>query len=179
MADRKVILYIASSVDGYIARKNGDVDWLSIVEAENEDYGYKAFYQTIDTVLIGRKTYEQVLTFGDFPYRQKACYVFSSKSQTNTDDVQFVDGDIVSLVNDMKNKAGKDIWLVGGSKLIESFMSYDLIDEYIISVIPMILGEGIPLFENCNPQHLKLVDTISYDSGLVQMHYTTTSNSID
>lgn len=171
MADRKVILYIASSLDGYIARKNGDVDWLSIVEAESEDYGYKAFYQTIDTVLLGRKTYEQVLTFGDFPYRQKACYVFSSTSQSNTDDVQFINSDIVSFVNDLKKREGKDIWLVGGSELTKTFMTHDLIDEYIISIIPMILGEGIPLFANCGSQHLKLIDTKRYASGLVQLHY--------
>lgn len=179
MADRKVILYIATSVDGYIARKNGDINWLSIVETENQDYGYEAFYQTIDTVLLGRKTYEQVLTFGDFPYCEKDCYVFSSKSQTNTDYVQFADGDIVNFVDDLKKKEGKDIWLVGGSKLIKSFMSYDLIDEYIISMIPMILGEGIPLFKNCGSQHLKLLDIKRYTIGLVQLHYTRISNSLD
>ncbi|PAB60346.1 dihydrofolate reductase family protein [Anaeromicrobium sediminis] len=172
MTNRKVILYIAESIDGHIARRNGEVDWLSIVEAENEDYGYEEFYQTIDTILMGRKTYEQVLSFGEFPYKGKKCYVFSSKKQSETENVQFIDDDVLNFIKNLKNEEGKDIWIVGGSELIESFILRDLIDEYIVSIIPIILGEGIPLFKSSKISHnLKLIDVKKYPTGLVQVHY--------
>ena len=171
MTNRKVILYIATSVDGFIARENGDIDWLSNVQEGSEDYGYEQFYDRVDTVVMGRKTYEQVLTFGDFPYKGKECYVFSSSKRNKNQDVQFVCENAADFINGVKKKEGKDIWLVGGAKLIESFMIYDLIDEYIISVTPIILGKGIALFSGKVSSHLELVDSKKYTSGLVQIHY--------
>lgn len=169
---RKVVLYIATSLDGYIARANGDVDWLSIVEDEQEDYGYNDLYHSIDTALMGRKTYEQILQFGEFPYKGKRCYVISTQDIENTDDVIFVHNDVGDFLRSLTNEVGSNIWLIGGAELIKYFYENDLIDEYIISIIPVVLGEGIPLFIGCRKeQKLELTYTETYASGLVQVHY--------
>ena len=168
----KIILYIATSLDGFIARKNGSVDWLSPYEKSGEDYGYKEFYDSVGTVVMGNTTYKQALTFGE-SYKDKNCFVFSRKTNKNKkNNVTFVNGDVKKFVNELNLKNGKNIWLVGGASIIDEFLKLDLIDEFIISIIPILLGEGIPLFKGDNVEsQLKLLNVKSYDSGLVQVHY--------
>ena len=167
--DKKIVLYIACSLDGYIARKTGDVDWLFT----DQDYGYSEFYKTIGTIIMGNTTYKQVLSFGDFPYKNTDCFVFSrSQNETRDENVVFVDDDVRHFVENLTLKNNKKIWLLGGGMMINEFLTYDLIDEFIISIQPILLGKGIPLFkENFNEKQLKLLDIKSYDSGLVQVHY--------
>jgi dihydrofolate reductase len=169
---RKVILFIASSLDGYIARTSGAVDWLFTVN-ENQDYGYADFLASIDTVLMGRRTYEQVLSFGEFPYKGIQCFVFSRTHGGKRDEhVTFISDNIESFVKGLKNGTGKNIWLVGGSEVIQFFMSHDLIDEFIISVHPIILGDGIPLFRAPLPtKMLSFKKCRAFDTGLVQLTY--------
>ena len=169
---RNVILYIAMSLDGYIARKNGDVDWLEGDDSEPEaDIGYDGFYTSIDTVIMGRKTYDQVLTFGDYPYRGTRGYVYTSEKRESNEDVTFTDEDAGELIARLRDEPGKDIWLVGGAEIIDDFMKKDLIDEYFIAIIPCILGEGIPLFKAGNPEtRLKLLKTGSVN-GIAMLHY--------
>ncbi|MEG4212327.1 dihydrofolate reductase family protein [Microcoleus sp. S13_B4] len=165
---RKVVLFIASSLDGYIARSNGDIDWLFT----DQNYGYSKFLNSIDTVLMGRKTYEQVLTFGEYPYQEKKSYVFTKNLDFQaTSDVEMAT-DLEIFVNDLRLLEGKNIWLVGGSLLIRDFLNQNFVDELILSVHPVILGEGIPLFVNpINTTVLQLTGCQTYSSGMVQLSY--------
>lgn len=173
--ERKIVLYIAMSLDGYIARSNGAVDWLSgqgeVLEIDN---GYEEFYSTIDTVVMGRITYEQVineLSPNIWVYEGKKCYVFTEKEYEYNEKVEFTSESIVEFVSDIKSELGKDIWLVGGGKLIHEFINKNLIDKYIITIIPTILGEGIPLFIKENSEiKLKLIENKSID-GMVELTY--------
>ncbi|WP_346888763.1 dihydrofolate reductase family protein [Clostridium sp. UBA1056] len=173
--ERKIVLYIAMSLDGYIARSNGAVDWLSgqgeVLEIDN---GYEEFYSTIDTVVMGRITYEQVineLSPNIWVYEGKKCYVFTEKEYEDNEKVEFTSESIVEFVSDIKGGLGKDIWLVGGGKLIHEFINKNLIDKYIITIIPTILGEGIPLFIKENSEiKLKLIENKNID-GMVELTY--------
>ncbi len=162
----KIILYIASSLDGYIARENGDVDWLPI----NTDSGYDNFYKSIDTVIMGKKTYDQILTFGDYPYKGKKSYVFTrNDSLTMDENVEFA-SNVEEFSRNLVSSKG-NIWLVGGSELFSAFLEHKLVDEIILSIIPTVLGKGIPLFQNINQEaNLKLIKTTEY-SGFVELTY--------
>jgi dihydrofolate reductase len=166
---REIVLFSASSLDGYIARKNGDIDWLFT----DGDYGYQDFYDSIDTTLTGHNTYKQVQYFDEFPYPNKTNYIFGK--QTNLEDenpVIFVSEDIINFVTLLKRERGKRIWLVGGGKLNATLWNADLIDEIILSVHPTVLGEGIPLFAGAPKEKaLRLKQTQSFDSGLLQIIY--------
>ena len=164
---RKIILYIASSLDGFIARENGDIDWLP----ENTSSGYDEFYKTIDTVVMGKKTYEQVLTFGEYPYKDKKSYVFTRKNdQTKDGNTEFV-SDIDKFVKENISNSGKNIWLVGGAEIISPFLNRGFVDEIILSIIPIVLGKGIPLFKNIQKEiKLELIKTTEYDI-LVELCY--------
>lgn len=147
-SERSLILYIAMSLDGFIAERNGSVDWLPEREG---DFGYSDFYKTIDTLIMGRTTYDQILSFGiEWPYAGKKCYVFTNRDHPCDPNTEFLTGDILSFVHNLKSKPGKNIWLVGGAALANTFMEYFLIDEYWVAVIPVILGDGVRLFRDGN-----------------------------
>ena len=163
---RKIILFIASSLDGYIARENGDIDWLP----ENTASGYDDFIKSVDTVIMGKTTYDQVLTFGDYPYKDKKSFVFTRTDQNKDENIEFV-SDVEKFVKDGFPGTGENIWLVGGEQIITSFLKQEGVDEIIISVIPVLLGKGIPLFKNMeNEIKLELIKTKKYDR-LVDLHY--------
>jgi len=170
---RKVVLYIAQSLDGFIARENNDISWLSVVERDNEDYGYETFIKTVDTVFMGRKTYEKVLSFGiEFPHKGKTCYVLSKSSVGADENVRYFGGNIEALIAKIKRENGKDIFIDGGSEVVRAFRDHDLIDEYVVSIIPILLGKGIRLFKETDTENnLKLLESKAYDSGLVQLKY--------
>lgn len=149
MHNRKVILYIAMSLDGYIAREDGSIDWLDALEMTEEDTTYEDFYQMIDTVVLGRKTFDQIqneLSPEVYPYEGVRSFVMTSKVQENSGNIYFVDKDIRTLIKKIKHEPGKNIWIVGGNSIIQPLVKENLIDEYIIAVVPTILGSGIPLF---------------------------------
>jgi dihydrofolate reductase len=150
---RKITLYIAESLDGYIARENGQIDWLTPFEGRGEDYGYSEFIGTVDTVVMGRATYDQVKTFGDFPYKGKTCYVLSRALKGRDEHVEFIGGDVFAWVRRLKAQPGAGIWLVGGARAAEAFFRERLIDEYILSIVPVVLGAGIPLGARTMPLH--------------------------
>lgn len=170
---RKLLLYIATSIDGYIAASDGSVGWLDEVpHPEGEDYGYAEFYAGIDTTLMGNATYQQVLGFGDFPYQGKENYVFSRQSYPNTEHVQFLQHDPAAFVNSLKHKTGGDIWLVGGGMLNTVMLDAGLIDEILLFQMPMVLGSGIALFPNAKQTPpLKLLRSSSHTSGVTLLHY--------
>jgi len=169
----RTILYIASSLDGYIARANGDIDWLSVVDGEETDYGYAEFYAGVDAIAVGSRTYEQVLSFGEWPYPGRQVYVFTHRHlERATPDVSLTEQPPSEFIHGLDRAGVRTLWLAGGGGLIASFMQHRLIDEYIISIIPAVLGDGIPLFKNPLPRHhLELVRSTNYPAGLVQLHY--------
>lgn len=174
MYKRKVILYISMSLDGFIATKDDDLSFLSIVEKEGEDYGYAVFSEQIDTYIVGRKTYDKVIELvGHFPAaKDYDCYVITRQHIPNEKNITFYNGDIVELVEKLKAQEGKHIYCDGGGEIVKLLMDDDLIDEYIVSVIPTILGDGKRLFiGNTTSRNLKLISTKKYDTGLVQLSY--------
>jgi len=162
----KIIVYIATSLDGYIAREDGSIDWLP----ESAESGYDAFYKSIDAVIMGKTTYDQVLTFGEYPYKDKKSFVFTTTNQKKNENVEFV-SDVNKFVKDGFNGMGKNIWLVGGAQIITSFLKQKAVDEIIVTIIPVILGKGLPLFKNTgNEIKLELIKTKKY-AQLVDLHY--------
>ncbi|MGG4480294.1 dihydrofolate reductase family protein [Paenibacillus illinoisensis] len=157
----KVVLYIAMSLDGYIARKDGSVDWLFDVEGDGGDSGYAAFYQTIGTVVMGRTTYEDVLKLSeDFPYADRPTYVLSRSEQPPALHVQFTTEPVESLIPRLQQASDADLWIVGGGQLVQAVMDKRLLHEMEVAIIPKILGEGIPLFpEGIVPSNLKMMGT--------------------
>lgn len=149
---RKVILFIAQTLDGYIAKPDGKIDFLldeRFTSGETADREYQKLTKHVDTVVMGRKTYDQVvneLAPNDYPYADFDNYIMTTHPTTSADNIHFVDGDVVQLIRDLRNQSGKDIWIIGGSSVIAPLVNSDLIDTYEIGVIPIVLGKGIPLF---------------------------------
>ena len=172
---RKVKLYIAQSVDGKIARLNGTVDWLEEYPLpKNEDYGYEPFCKSVDTVIMGHNTYRQLLSFDiDYPYPNMENFVFTRNKAHNTDKhVQFISNHHTEFVNQLKRKEGKAIWLIGGAQINTLFYQHNLIDEIILFVIPVLIGEGIPLFDPpISDFNMKLYSSKLYSNGVVEYRY--------
>jgi dihydrofolate reductase len=167
---RKIVLFIATSLDGFIAGIDGDTDWLYT----EGDFGYSEFYDTIDTILMGHNTYKFLLQFDIFPYPDKQNYVFThTEKQADHKPVNFITGDVAGFVKALKNEAGANIWLVGGSQINSILLNENLIDEMIISVHPIVLGQGISLFKERSLTNMafKLVQSKVFDKGLVQLTY--------
>ena len=171
--NRKVILYIAMSLDGFIAKSDGDISFLSQVEQEGEDYGYSAFTETVDTIILGRKTYDKILSMGfDAYYGDRSAFVLTRSPHPGTDKITFYSGSLPELISSLKGQTGKHIYCDGGAKTVNRLLQDKLIDELIISIIPVLLGDGIRLFGQSFPeQKLQLVSSKSFEKGLVQLHY--------
>lgn len=172
---RKVILYIAMSLDGYIADKRGDVQWLAGDGTAPENQGsYPRFYETIDTVVLGYTTYHQIkteLSPDKWMYEGKQSVVLTHREKTSTKEIVFTDESIADLINRLKAQSGKDIWICGGASIVNQLIKLYLIDRYHITVIPTVLGGGIPLFEQLETEiKLRLVKTEEYN-GMVDLVY--------
>ncbi len=174
MSDRKVILYIASSLDGYIAKPNDDLSFLNAVHKEGEDYGYARFESGIDTVILGRKTYDWVMgQVSEFPHKDKETYIITRTQKPSEGKLHYHSGDLASLIGELKAKEGKDIFCDGGAEIVNLLLQQKLIDEIILSIIPVLLGNGTRLFQTGFPeQNLALISSESFDTGLIQLHYT-------
>ncbi|MBL7967153.1 MAG: dihydrofolate reductase [Prolixibacteraceae bacterium] len=171
--ERKLCLFIAMSLDGYIAKPDGDISFLDEMNQEGEDYGYKAYIETVDTVLLGRKTYDKILSMGvESPYGERDVYVVTRTPRENSGKTTFYSGDLKELVTTLKSKPGKNIYCDGGAEIISQLLHENLIDEMTVSFIPVLLGEGIRLFSgNFQEKKLKLTGSKSFEKGLVQLHY--------
>ena len=174
---RKVILGVAVSLDGYIEGPNGEYDWCFT----DQDYGLSAFLKRVDTIFIGRKSYELMLSMGEnagggFPKMKE--YVFSTTLEAVKEGVNLVRGDIKAEVEKIRHEQGKDIWLYGGAALTTSLMNLNLVDELFLAVHPIILGSGKPLFNNILQRvHLQLSESKTYSTGLVSLTYTLNKNT--
>ena len=171
---RKVIVHIATSVDGYIARSGGDLEWLTTRPAPKGFYGMDAFMKSVDTKVLGRKTYEVSLRMGAKFDSQGRTIVFSHHPPPADapSGVEFVNGAIGPFVSHLREHPGKDIWLMGGGELIASFLDEHAIDEFVITVAPVFIGDGIPLIARRHrhvPLDLQSVE--SFEDGVVQLHY--------
>lgn len=170
---RPFILYIAMSLDGYIAKPNDDLSFLSLVQQDGEDYGYHAFIQSVDTVILGRKTYDWVMSqVPEFPHADKNTYVITRTPKPDIGKTTFYTGNLKELVSKLKQEDGQAIYCDGGAEIVNELLKEQFIDEFIISVIPILLGEGKRLFKDGQPeQALQLISVQSFDKGLVQLHY--------
>jgi dihydrofolate reductase len=179
----KVVLYIAASIDGYIARENGAVDWLDLVAVEGEDYGYAAFYDSVDALIMGSKTYEevvQVLSPGSWPYPGKFSHVLSSRQlATGNPEIVVTSQPLEDVVADLQANGKEMIWLVGGGALVAAMLAKDLIDEIMLFIIPLTLGSGLPLFPPTRQEEksFELVEVKGYQSGVVQVRYRKQQNA--
>lgn len=172
---RKIILYIASSLDGYIADSNGSVAWLDeIPNPDKSDYGYAGFYDSIDTVVMGNKTYQQVLGFGiGNPYEGKKMYVLSRNMPLVQDrHAEFISQNIPEFLAELKKANGKNIWCVGGGEINALLLNDHLIDEIKIFIMPVVLGSGIPLTSSLKAKiNLELIHQTAFKSGVVELVY--------
>ena len=173
MPRRKIIVNIATSADGYVARKDGNLDWLTKRPAPKGFYGLPKFARSVDAKILGRKTYEVSVKLCASFKADDVHYVFSRKPPISAPTgVKFVTEPIRSFVERIRKQPGKNIWMMGGGGIIGSFLDEDGIDEFIISVVPTFIGEGIPLIA---PWHrdvpLKLRSSQEFPDGVVQLHY--------
>jgi dihydrofolate reductase len=162
-------VYIATSLDGYIARPDGRLDWLSAFEQSGEDYGYKAFFGSVDALVIGRKTYDVVLGFERWPYEDKRCVVVTHAPPPAKHGETFHSGPLELLLGQLSSQGVRRVYVDGGA-LIRSFLADDLIDDVTLSVIPVLLGAGLPLFGGVE-RRMTFVSSRSFPSGLVQLSY--------
>jgi dihydrofolate reductase len=172
---RKLSVFIATSLDGYIAKPNDDLSFLKSVEKEGEDYGYAEFTATIDTIILGRKTYDYVLKeIGSSHYDngERNVFVITRTEKPAIGKTMFYTGNLTELVQRLKSGSGKNIYCDGGAEIINELLKNDLIDEFIISVIPILVGNGTRLFKDGRPeQQLELLSAKTFDTGLTQLHY--------
>lgn len=167
----KVSIYIASSIDGYIARKDGNLDWLHYGHTGDEDYGFKKFTSTIDAVIMGKNTYEVVAGFDEWAYKDKRVIVLSNTLDKIRKEAELFSGQLTELLAKLHAENIKHIWIDGGIT-VSRFLEAGLVDDITVSIIAMVLGSGIPLFSTMNREHkCRLTSTQSYPSGLVQLKY--------
>lgn len=167
----RLSVFIATSLDGFIARRDGSVDWLEAVARPDEDHGYHAFFDSVDALVMGRNTYDTVLAQGSWPYGDTPCFVLTHRPATGHDTVTFVQGTPDGVVAKLERLRARRVYVDGG-EVIRQFLSAGLIDDMTLSIIPVLLGDGIPLFgPGGRERPLALVEARSWPSGLCQLHY--------
>ena len=171
---RKISLFIAMSLDGYIADSTGSVDWLQ-EQGDGEDIDtYTEFIRDVDTILMGWNTYHQIVTElspDEWIYRDFISYVITHNERTSSEKIRFVNRDPVDLLKSLKKENGRNIWICGGANLVRQLVNQDFIDCYHITVVPTLLGSGVRLFENAKQEiKLKLLNIRSYN-GMTELNY--------
>jgi dihydrofolate reductase len=164
-------VFIGASLDGFIARKDGGIDWLSIVERPGEDYGYQKFHDSIDAIIVGRNTYETALSFPGWPYAGKRCVVLTHQARQPRHDEEFSSGPPGALVARLAAEGVKRAYVDGGA-VVQQFLAAGLVSDLTVSILPILLGEGIRLFGATGRDlPLRLVQSRAFESGLVQLEY--------
>lgn len=173
----KTVLYIATSLDGFIARPDGNLEWLTSIPKPQtgDDYGYTDLLNSIGTTIMGRKTYDEIIGFGvDWPYVGLDSFVVTTNKELKiqSPDTYTLTENLKDFVTDLKKKTEKDIWLIGGGQLVTTFINEGLLDKMIITLIPKIIGEGLPLFaDKPKETNWKLTEAKSFDTGVVNLTY--------
>lgn len=173
---RKVVLYIAMSLDGYIADSGGSVDWLHGQDSDTENIDtYSTFIKEIDTVVMGWKTYHQITTElspDKWIYSELTSYIITHRILQSINNIKFVQDSPCNIIQRLKQKPGRGIWICGGASIVQPLVKTSLIDEYYISIIPTLLGSGIRLWGETEKEiKLKLLRTQSYN-GIMELVYT-------
>ena len=174
-------VFIATSLDGFIARENGEIDWLEegdervAPDSENEDYGFDAFFNSVDVLIMGRNSFQKVLSFGQWLYGDKRVIVLSSTMNEIPDDVpdtvELKNCSPVDLYNELEDSGFENLYIDGG-KTIQGFLDADLIHEVVITKIPILIGSGIPLFGPLtDDKKLRHIETLSFENGFIQSKY--------
>lgn len=168
-------VFIATSLDGYISTKDGDITWLTdFPNPKNSDGGFSKFIEGVDAIVMGRNSYEKVLSFDcEWPYTKKVFVLSNNLKQPEpslNEKVEIIRGGLNEVVKSLNSKGYKNLYVDGGN-VIQGFMKLGLIDELTITQIPIILGEGIPLFSKLPLTRLKHLNTEVFDNGMVQNHY--------
>lgn len=172
----KISVFIATSMDGYIAKVGGDIEWLinfnpPSANDEDKDCGYGKFISDVDVLVMGRNSYEKVAGFDEWPYKGKRVIVLSSTLKSVCEHAELFSGDITTLIKKLHDEGVKHIYIDGGIT-ISQFLEKDLVDQMIISLIPVVLGAGIPLFSKINKDKwCRLVSSQQYSNGLMQLRY--------
>lgn len=169
----EIVYYVAMSLDGFIATLDGGIDWLPRLDPEGEDFGYRAFYDSVDGLIMGRRTYDKVRRHAAWPYPRKPCWVFTHRPlEGEPPEVIETSQPLTALIAEMERYKLKRIFLVGGGQLASQFQRQGLIAEYDIGLVPAILGSGVPLFAGPGEfEKLMLLDTRSFATGEVLMRY--------
>lgn len=171
---KKIRLYTATSIDGYTARNDGDLDWLmEFPNPEKKDYGYQAFFESVDTIVMNEDAYLNILSMDIlWPYKDKPVYVIANHPINTKDNIYIITEDAIEEINKLREEEGKDIWAVGDGKLVAMLLDHDIVDEMTITCIPVILGDGIPLFPD-NPKESiwSIKNNINYQNGVTQVTY--------
>ncbi|WP_342601134.1 dihydrofolate reductase family protein [Psychrobacillus sp. FSL H8-0483] len=169
---RNIILFIGTSIDGYIANDDGTLEWLESIEVEG-DSGYNSLLERIDTVVMGKRTYDVIRGFDmNYPYSDYKNYVFSSSSVSGSDEyASFIDVDVKTFIKNIKQKPGKDIWLIGGGILASEFFKENLIDEFQLAIAPIILGKGISLYNGDDITQKYTLTKVEKLGQLAMHHY--------
>ena len=164
---RKIKVFIAMSLDGYIATEDDSVAFLEAVEGLG-DNGYKKFYNTVDALIMGRMTYDWIMEHvEEYPYKGKLSYVLTSRQRSDLSNVKFIQS--LAEIKEIQAQKAKDIWVVGGGALVQSLLNENMIDDMIITIAPVLLGGGIPLFKN-NTGDFELTELKRFEQ-FTQLHY--------
>lgn len=172
---KKIILYIAASIDGRIAEPDGGIEWLSEFPITKEmNYGYKEFMASIDTIIMGGRSWRELSNMDAMgAYANKAVYVVSRHDWGEKENIKFITENVIERIVDLRNEQGKDIWLFGGGELVSMLLAADLVDEMQIAYIPVILGKGVLLFpEQLKESKWELISSTPYNSGVLMVKYT-------
>ncbi|MDH8702498.1 dihydrofolate reductase [Dysgonomonadaceae bacterium PH5-43] len=171
---KKIILYIAASLDGRIAEPDGGIEWLSEFPITEEmNYGYKEFMDSIDTIIMGGRSWRELSNMDAMgAYADKTVYVVSHHDWGEKENIKFITENVIEHIDDLRNESGKNIWLFGGGELVSMLLAADLVDEMQIAYIPVILGKGVSLFpEQPKESKWKLQDSTSYKNGVLKTTY--------
>jgi dihydrofolate reductase len=166
-------VFIATSLDGFIARRDGTVDWLDAVRVDGEDYGFAEFFGSVDTLVVGRATWETVRAFDDWPYAGKRVVVLTHRSAAGRHGERFLAGEPATLLARLAGEGAHRVYVDGGA-VVSQFLQAGLVDDLTVSIIPVLLGDGIPLFQGQGRQperSLRLAGSRAFASGLVQLRY--------
>ena len=168
-----VVYYVASSIDGFIAPEDGSLEWLAPFSDTGEDHGYTEFYASVDALVVGARTYEQMLGFGEWPHQDRPVTVMSSRQLAVAGgDITVSPFDPGAVVGRLASAGHERIWLVGGGELASSFAAAGLIDEYVVSYLPVLLGSGMGLLAgHAEAQALQFIDAQTFGDGVVQCRY--------
>lgn len=171
------LYYVATSVDGFLAPPDGSLDWLAPFENSSEDYGYRSFYKSVDSLVMGSTTYEQVMGFDEWPYSDKPVIVMSQRTLApRTSNVAISKASPAEVLTQLADEGHRRTWLVGGGKLAGAFQREGLVTEYIISVLPVVLGSGVGILGGTGiAESLQLVETHTFADGVIQATYRTSA----